>query len=134
MEPIAIVTAFVGVLYIVGRGGYLIAPHATVASYRQLTSSPRRIRLLGILFLMLVSIPLIFAARQAPAHMAEIAIWLEGFGWVVMAVMMVVVVIPGRWQRFVNAYWDSSPSQLWMHSLLKVGFGVFLVYIAFFLL
>ena len=54
MELLAIVTAFVGVLSIGGRGGYLFAPHATVASYRQLTSSPRRIGLLAILFAGLV--------------------------------------------------------------------------------
>ncbi len=30
MEPIAIVTAFVGVLYIVGRIGHVVAPRASV--------------------------------------------------------------------------------------------------------
>ena len=33
MEPVAVVTAFVAALYIVGRGPFLVAPAATAAFY-----------------------------------------------------------------------------------------------------
>lgn len=132
MEPIAIATAFVGVLYIVGRVGHVIAPTATGAYYRCLSSSPRRIRFLGVL--VLVAVPLIVTARQARADKGDITIWIEGFGWLVTGVMVFVIAAPSWWQRFANSYWDAEPARLRIHSLLKVSFGLFLCWVAFFVL
>lgn len=134
MEPIAIVTAFVGVLYIVGRGPHVVAPAATVAYYRRVCSSPERVRLLGVLILALVAVPLIVTARQARAEKGDITIWIEAFGWIVTSLMIAFVASPRWWQRFANSYWDSDPARLWSHSLLKVSFGLFLCWVAFFVL
>ncbi len=134
MEPIAIVTAFVGVLYIVGRVGHVVAPTATVAYYRRLSSSPGRMRFLGVLLLVLVAVPLIVTARQARADKGEITIWIEGFGWLVTVLMVLIIAAPSWWQRFANSYWDADPAQLRIHSLLKVSFGLFLCWVAFFVL
>ncbi len=134
MEPIAIVTAFVGVLYIVGRVGHVVAPAASVAYYRRLVSSPWRIRLSGVLLFVLVAVPLIVTARQARADKGEITIWIEGFGWLVTVLMVWVIAAPGWWQRFANSYWDADPAHIWAHSLLKVSFGLFLCWVAFYVL
>ena len=134
MEPIAIVTAFVGVLYIVGRGAHVVAPASTVAYYRRLCSSPGRVRLSGVLLLALVAVPLIVTARQARLEKGDITIWIEGFGWLVTVLMVLVISAPGSWQRFANSYWDANPIKLWTHSLLKVSFGFFLCWVAFFIL
>ena len=134
MEPIAIVTAFVGVLYIVGRVGHVVAPTTTVAYYQRLSSSPGRMRFFGVLLLVLVAVPLIVTARQARADKGEITIWIEGFGWLVTVLMVLIIAAPSWWQRFANSYWDADPAQLRIHSLLKVSFGLFLCWVAFFVL
>lgn len=134
MEPIAIVTALVGVAYIVGRVGHVVAPVSSVAYYRRLVSSPGRIRLSGVLLFVLVAVPLIVTARQARDDKGDITIWIEGFGWIVATLMVFVIAAPGWWQRFANSYWDADPAQLWTHSLLKVTFGIFLCWVAFFVL
>ena len=134
MEPIAIVTAFVGVLYIVGRIGHVVAPTVALAYYRRLSSSPGRIRFIGVLLLALVAVPLIVTARQASADKGEITIWIEGFGWLVTVLMVWIIATPGWWQRFAKSYWDANPTQLRIHSLLKVSFGLFLCWVAFFVL
>ena len=66
MEPIAIVTAFVADLYIVGRGPLVVAPTATAAFYRRMLSNPDpgRVRIFGGL-LVLLAAALIVTARQA---------------------------------------------------------------------
>lgn len=134
MDPIAIVTAFVGLLYILGRGGHVIAPVATVGYYRQLSSSPARMRVFGVLLLLLVAVPLIVTARDARAEKGEITIWLEGFGWLVAGLTLWLIAAPSWWQRFATSYWNADPVRLRIHSLLKVMFGLFLCWVAFFLL
>jgi hypothetical protein len=62
MEPIAIVTALLAALYIVGRGPLVIAPAATVEVYRRMLSSSGRIRVFGS-SLALLAVPLVVSAR-----------------------------------------------------------------------
>ena len=83
---------------------------------------------------MLVAVPLIVTARQARADQGEITIWIEGFGWLVTVLMVLIIAAPSWWQRFAISYWDADPAQLWIHSLLKVSFGLFLCWVAFFVL
>ena len=83
---------------------------------------------------MLVAVPLIVTARQARADKGEITIWIEGFGWLVTVLMVLIIAAPSWWQRFANSYWDADPAQLRIHSLLKVSFGLFLCWVAFFVL
>lgn len=134
MEPIAIVTAFVGVLYIVGRGPHVVAPTATASFYQRVCSSARRLRWLGVLFLVLVAGPLIVTARLARPEKGDITLWIEAFGWIAAALMIVAIAAPGWSHRFANSYWESDPARIWAHSLLKVSFGVFLCGVAFFVL
>ncbi len=71
---IAIVTAFVGILYIAGRVGHVIVPSATVGYYRRPTSSPERIRFSSLLLFVMVAVPPIVTARQARADKGDITI------------------------------------------------------------
>ncbi len=136
MEPIAIVTAFVAALYIVGRGGLLVAPAATVAVYQHQISTPRRARILGVLLMVLVAMPLIVTARQARADHGDVTIWLEGFGWFAATVMVWVIAAPGLWHRLLNSFWDaaSRPAVCRALGALNVAFGLFLGWVAFFVL
>ena len=58
----------------------------------------------------------------------------ECFGWLAAGFTVFVIAAPNRWQRFANSYWDAEPAQLWTHSLVKVTFGVFLCWLALFVL
>ncbi|MEE9208245.1 MAG: hypothetical protein V3U67_07715 [Gemmatimonadota bacterium] len=132
MEPISIVTAFVAGLYIVGRGPLLVAPAATRARLSRLHSTPRRIRILGCVLLVLVAAPLIVTARQAAAGQSDITIWLEGFGWFAAVMMVWVIAAPRRWHRFADSFWGAaSHPTLRAIGALNVAVGLFLGWVAF---
>ncbi len=136
MEPIAIVTAFVAALYIVGRGPLLVAPAATVAVYRRLIfSTPGRIRIFGGL-LVLIAVPLIVTARQARADSGDITFLIEGLGWLAAASAVLVLAAPGLFQRWASSFWDavSTPALLRAIGALNVAIGLGLGWVAFFVL
>ena len=136
MEPIAIVTAILAALYIVGRGPLLVAPAATVAVYRRLIFSTRgRIRIFGGL-LVLIAVPLIVTAGQARAAHGDITILIEGMGWLAAAAAVWVIAAPGPFQRLAMSFWDavSNPALLRAIGALNVAFGLGLGWVAFFVL
>jgi hypothetical protein len=112
MEPIAIVTAFVAALYIVGRGPLVVAPTATAAFYRRMLSNPDpgRVRIFGGL-LVLLAAALIVTARQARADQGGITILIEGFGWYTAAVAVWVIAAPRPWQQVAYSFWDGISDQ-----------------------
>ena len=132
MEPIAVVTAFVAALYIVGRGPLLVAPAAWRARLLRLHSTPGRIRILGGVLLILIALPLIVTARQAPAAQRDITIWLEGFGWFAAVMMVWVIAAPGAWHRLAESFWGaaSQPTRRAIGAL-NVAVGLFLGWVAF---
>ena len=131
MEPIEIVMAFLGALYIVGRGPHVLAPTRSVAYYRRVFSSPTRLRWLGIVFLLLVGIPLIVTSQLARAEKGDITYLIKGFGWIVTALVITFIIWPRWWQQFANSYWEKDTALVWTHRVLKVSFGVFLCWVAF---
>jgi len=136
MEPIAVVTAFVAVLYIVGRGGYAVAPAATVAFYRRVIfSTPGRIRTFGLGLLLLVAAPLIITARQAPATQTDGTVWLQALGWLAAVASIVIILAPGHTRRLVEwKFLGASEPVLRTLGVLGVAFGFFLGWVAFFVL
>ena len=135
MEPVAIVTAFVGALYVVGRGPLVVAPDATVAFYRRwILSPPGRLRWVGGLMLVLVAAPLVVTARQARADLGDITILIEGFGWLAAAVALWVLAAPRPWHRVMMSFWDaaSDPGLRRVIGAINVAFGLFLAWVAFF--
>ena len=134
MEPIAIVTALVAAMCIVGRGGLVVAPAATVALYRRLISTTGRIRILGGL-LTLVAASLIVTARQSCGTQGA-ALALEGLGWIGAAAGVWLIVAPGPYRRLVDSFFHaaSDPALLRAIGALSVAFGLGLGWIAFFVL
>ena len=137
MEPIAIVVAYLAVVYIVLRGPLLGAPEAAVVLERRLMyATVRRLRIVGGLILVLYAAPLIVTARQARTAQGHIALWIETFGWFVAAAAIWIIAAPGPWKRFFESFWDagSDPPVLRALGALGVAFGLFLGWVAFFVL
>ena len=137
MEPIAIVMAYLAAFYIVLRGPLLIAPEAAVIFERRVMyATARRLRIFGGLMLVLYAAPLIVTAHQARADQGDIALWIEAFGWFVAAGLVWVIAAPGPWKRFLELFWDavSDPPVLRALGALGVAFGLFLGWVAFFVL
>lgn len=134
MEPIAIVMAYLAAFYIVLRGPLLIAPEAAVIFERRVMyATARRLRIFGGLMLVLYAAPLIVTARQAQG---DVALWIEAFGWFVAASMVWLIAVPGPWKRFLEFFWAavSDPPLLRAMGALSVAFGIFLGWVAFFVL
>jgi hypothetical protein len=129
MEPIAIVTALVAVLYIVGRGGLAVAPTATAAFYRRQLANPRRIQIFGGL-LVLIAAALVLTARQSRAAHGDITILLEVLGWLTAAGAVWVIAAPGPLRRLYSA----SDSTLRVFGIVNLIFGLCLGWVAFFVL
>ena len=137
MEPIAIVTAYMGALYIVGRGPLVVAPEATVAFYRRVFfSSPARIRIFGVVMLVLVAVPLIATARWTPGDEHGATVLIEIFGWFAAAAVVWCTAAPASMQWMANVFWDavSDPTLRRAIGVLNVVFGLFLGWVAFFVL
>ena len=137
MEPIAIVVAYLAAVYIVLRGPLLVAPEAAVVLERRLMyATVLRLRIVGGLILVLYAAPLIVTARQARTAQGDIALWIETFGWFVAAAAIWIIAAPGPWKRFFESFWDavSDPPVLRALGALGVAFGLFLGWVAFFVL
>jgi hypothetical protein len=135
MEPIAIVTALVAALYIFGRGPLVVAPTATVAFYRRMIATPKRIRITGVLFILLAA-ALIVTARQARAAQGDITFLVEGLGWATVAAAVWLITAPGPFQRLTNGFWDavSTPGVQRAIGVFNVAIGLGLGWVAFFVL
>ena len=137
MEPVAIVMAYLGAFYAVFRVPLLVAPEAAVVLERRLMyATVRRLRIVGGLILVLYAAPLIVTARQARTAQGDIALWIETFGWFVAAAAIWIIAAPGPWKRFFESFWDavSDPPVLRALGALGVAFGLFLGWVAFFVL
>ena len=133
MEPVAIVTAFVAALYIVGRGPLVVAPAATAAFYRRLFSTPGPIRVFGGL-LVLLAVALIVTARQARAAQGDITILIEGIGWLTAVAALWPIATPGFFQRCIFLFYSTPDEFLRTIGALNVFIGLCLGFVAFFVL
>ena len=134
MEPLAITIAWWAVFYIVFRGPLLAAPEAWIVIERRLTyASPGRLRIFGGVMLALYAVPLIVTGRQVQGG---IAFWAEAFGWFAAACFAWILVTPGPWKRFLESFWNvvSDPPLLRAMGAFGVAFGLFLGWLAFFVL
>jgi len=130
MEPVAIVTAFVAALYIMGRGPFLVAPAATAAFYRSLLSTPRRVRIFGGLMVLLAA-ALILTAHQARATHGGITMLIEVFGWYAATVAVWLIAAPGPWQRLMDSFLSPPNEPLRAIGALNVVIGLVFGLVAF---
>ena len=112
----------------------IVAPSAAVALERRLAySTPARLRMVGVLFLVLC-LPLIATARDARATYGEVTLWLEGLGWLYAAASVWTIAAPDPWQRFAVSFWDAvnDPAARRVVGVFTLALGVFLGWIALF--
>ncbi len=130
MEPVAIVTALLGIVSIVSRGGLLFAPEATLALQRRLFSNTGRTRLMGV-FVIGLGVALIVTAHEPNPGQARF--YLELLGWFVAVAGLGIVIAPGAWGRFALSILEAfeDPTTLRAMGALGIGFGVFLIWVAF---
>ncbi len=130
MEPVAIITACVAALYIVGKGPLLVAPAATAAFYRRLFSTPGDVRIFGGLLVMLAA-AMIVTARQARDAQGGISILIEGFGWITAVAAVWPVTAPGAFQRLTDAFYAPLNGPLRAVGALAVVVGLVFGLVAF---
>ena len=135
MEPIAIVTAIIALLYILGRGPLLVAPAATVAAYERLFSRSELIRIFGGL-MGLLAVPAIVTARSAHLAHGDITYLIEFIGWLAAAVAVWAIAAPGSIQRLVLSFWGAVRNRTLLRviGLINVAIGLALGWVAFFVL
>ena len=122
MEPVAIVTALVAALYILGRGPLIFAPTATAALYRRMLSTPGRVRVFGALLVPL-AVALIITARLD--RTAGITVFIEGFGWFTAVAALLVIAAARPFQRLIDSFYAPPNEPLRGIGVLSVAFGLF---------
>ena len=81
MDPLAVFTGIWAAVHVLYGVPLIVAPSAAVVLECRLAySTPARLRMVGVLFLVLC-LPLIATARDARATYGEVTLWLEGVGW-----------------------------------------------------
>jgi len=134
MEPIVVVTAILGAMYIVGRGGLLLAPTETVAFYRRMYSTTKGMRI-GAAVLGFIAPALIITARQARATHGEITDVIQIIGWIAAVAAVWVIAAPSLWQRlFEKTLYSASKPTLRAIGVLNLAVGLFFLWVAFFVL
>ncbi len=131
----AVVTAILAALHVLYGVPLIVAPSAAVVLERRLAySTPARLRMVCVLFLVLACLPLIATARDARATYGEVTLWLEGLGWLYAAASVWTIAAPGPWQRFAVSFWDAidEPAARRVVGVFTLAFGVFLGWIALF--
>ena len=133
MEPVAIITAVVAALIIVGRGPLVFAPAATADCYRRLFSTPGCVRILGGVQ-GLIAVTLIVTARQARATQDDTTVLIEGLGWLAAVAAVWVIAVPGISQRCIFLFCSTPDEFLRTSGALSVVLGLGLGFVAFFVL
>ncbi len=128
MEPVAIVTALVAALYILGRGPLIFAPTATAAFYRRMPSTPGRVRVFGAMLVPL-AVALIITARLD--RTAGITIAIEGFGWFTAVAAVLVMVAAEPFQRLMDSFYAPPNEPLRGIGVISVAFGLFWCFVTF---
>jgi hypothetical protein len=67
-------------------------------------ATPKRIRITGVLFILLAA-ALIVTARQARAAQGDITFLVEGLGWATVAAAVWLITAPGPFQRLTTDCW-----------------------------
>ncbi len=134
LDPLAVVTAILAALHVLYGVPLIFAPSAAVVlEHRLFYSTPARLRMVGVVLLVL-ALPLIATARDACATYGEATYWLERLGWFTAFFSVWTIAAPGPWQRFAVSFWDAvdEPALRRAIGVSTLAVGVFLGWIALF--
>jgi uncharacterized protein YjeT (DUF2065 family) len=114
-------------------GSLVFDPQGTLAFYRRVIYSTHgRIRLLGLGLVVLVAVPMVVTARDAPLAQAGVTVWLQGLGWLGGVAGLLVMAAPGFCKRMVEStLFDFPDAVLRVLGVVNIAFGLFLGWVAF---
>ena len=116
-----------GIFIIVSRGSLIFAPDATLRSYRKLLATTLRIRIMGIILLIL-PMAMILAAWGDHRDGAEIIMGLGYiFGFVVVVFLLIFTSI---YKLIADAFLDAMDNVI-LRGLgaISLGIGIFFIYL-----
>ena len=124
MNGLAIVSILWGILIIITRTPVLLAPRITINTYRKISSTNTRIRMMGVVITVLSLFTILFSQKSATA----IADFYLLFGW--FAAFMLLL-FPSIFKEILDfsmkIFSRSVTSRLIM--IIPTGIGILLIYI-----
>ncbi len=131
MEPIALAILAFAVLIIATRGPLVFAPTTTLAVYRRCIATPGRIRALGAVAAVFAAALILTGQAAREAH-GDLALGVEGLGWVSAATAAWLAIHPLGYQRLVESILDaiSDPAVLRIIGLIGIAVGLALGWFA----
>ena len=127
MSGLGAVCTILGLFRILSRGPLIVAPEATLRIYRKLLDTTLRIRIMGMVLLILPFF-MILAARGDGREGAEIVL---GLGYVFGFILVVVLLIFTRIYKLVADAFLDALDKVMLRGLgvLSVGAGMILIYV-----
>jgi hypothetical protein len=127
MNGLAIVSVLWGILIIISRTPFLIAPVATINTYRKISSTNTRIRMMGVVMIVLSLFTILFAQKSAEA-IADVYLL---FGWIaalvsVFMLLIFPIIIKEILEFSLKLFSRSVTARLIM--IIPTAIGIFLIY------
>ena len=127
MDDLAIICIILGAFIIASRGPLIFAPDATLRSYRKLLATTFRIRIMGLI-LLLLPVAMILAARGDSRDGAEI---IMGLGFIFSFVIVVFLLIfTSLYKLIADAFLDAMDNLiLRCLGVISMGIGIIFIYL-----
>ncbi len=127
MSGLGAVCTILGIFMILSRGPLIVAPEATLRIYRKLLDTTLRIRIMGMVLLIL-PFSMILAARGDGREGAEIVL---GLGYVFGFILVVFLLIFTRIYKLIADALLDALDKVMLRGLgvLSVGIGTILIYV-----
>ena len=121
--------AVLGVFILVSRGSFAIWPLATRDFYHRLLKTNLRIRVFGLVFLLL-SVAMILVNRGEPGDAAVI---LTGLGYLFTCILVVfLLIVPGIYRLIIDAVLEAmDPVMFRGIGVIAIVIGILLIYAGF---
>jgi hypothetical protein len=127
MDDLAIICIIVGIFMIISRGPLIVAPDTTLRFYRKLLATNFRIRLMGLIFLVL-TLAMILAARGDRRDGAEIIMVLGYFYSFIVVVFLII--FTSLYKLIADAFLNAMDSvMLRGFGTIALGIGILFIYL-----
>ncbi|MCJ7580503.1 MAG: hypothetical protein MUP98_08200 [Candidatus Aminicenantes bacterium] len=126
MSKLAVVSAFFGILIIVGRAPLVFAPAAAIKIIQKIVNKKSNLRLMGI-FTSLLGAAMITSALNADQSFAFIILIL---GWLIVAAGVIEIVFTSHVQKIAINIWNMSYSKARVLGIISVVLGACFIYLS----